>query len=71
MREIKSHPWFLENLPKESIKEAQDVNYTKENPITSLQSIEEIMNIVEEAKILATTSSSDQLDDLTEALKKM
>jgi hypothetical protein len=58
-------------LPKESIKEAQDVNYTKENPITSLQSIEEIMNIVEEAKILATTSSSDQLEDLTETLKKM
>jgi hypothetical protein len=47
------------------------VNYTKENPITSLQSIEEIMNIVEEAKILATTSSSDQLEDLTETLKKM
>ncbi|XP_045825589.1 serine/threonine-protein kinase SAPK7-like isoform X2 [Trifolium pratense] len=71
MREIKSHPWFLENLPKESIKEAQDVNYTKENPIYFLQSIEEIMNIIEEAKILATTSSSDQLEDLTEALKKM
>ncbi|GAU18722.1 hypothetical protein TSUD_80100 [Trifolium subterraneum] len=71
MREIKSHPWFLENLPKESIKEAQDVNYKKENPISSLQSIEEIMNIVEEAKILATTSSSEQLEDLTEALKKM
>ncbi|KAK2384474.1 serine/threonine-protein kinase SRK2A [Trifolium repens] len=72
MREIKSHPWFLENLPKESIKEAQEVNYIKENiPTSCLQSIEEIMNIVEEAKILATTSSSDQLDDLTEALKKM
>lgn len=71
MREIKSHPWFLVNLPKESTKEAQDVFNIEENRISSLQSIEEIMNIVDEAKTLPTTSSSDQLEDLAEALKKM
>lgn len=71
MREIKSHPWFLVNLPKESTKEAQDVFNIEENRISSLQSIEEIMNIVDEAKTLPTTSSSDQLEDLVETLKKM
>lgn len=60
MREIKSHPWFLENLPKEA---------RKEDPISCVQSIEEIMSIVDEAKALPTTSSSDQLEDLVEALK--
>ncbi|XP_050894889.1 serine/threonine-protein kinase SRK2A isoform X3 [Lathyrus oleraceus] len=60
MREIKSHPWFLEKLPKEA---------TKEDPISCVQSIEEIMSIVDEAKALPTTSSSDQLEDLVEALK--
>lgn len=71
MREIKSHPWFLVNLPKESTKEAQDVFNIEENRISSLQSIEDIMNIVDEAKTLPTTSSSDQLEDLVETLKKM
>jgi len=71
MREIKSHPWFLVNLPKESRKEVQDVFNIEENRISSLQSIEEIMNIVDEAKTLPTVSSSDQLEDLAEALKKM
>ncbi|CAK8578685.1 unnamed protein product [Lathyrus sativus] len=69
MREIKSHPWFLENLPKEATKEDEDVNYIKENPITCLQSIEEIMNIVDEAKAIPSTSSLDQLEDLVKAFK--
>lgn len=65
MREIKSHAWFLKDLPKESTKGGQDVYYS------SLQTIEEIMNILDEAKNLPETSSRDQLEDLAEALKKM
>ncbi|XP_029127399.1 serine/threonine-protein kinase SRK2A-like isoform X2 [Cajanus cajan] len=57
MKEIKSHPWFLKNLPKELREEAQDVYYSEENAKSSLQSIEEIMNIVNEAKTTPAASS--------------
>lgn len=69
MREIKSHPWFLEKLPEESTKEGEHVDYIKENSITCLQSIEEIMRIVDEAKTIPSTSSLDQLEDSLEAFK--
>lgn len=69
MRKIKSYPWFLKNFQEESTKEVEDVNYIKENTTTCLQSIEEIINIVDEAKTLPTTSSSDQLEDLVETFK--
>ncbi|XP_050372267.1 serine/threonine-protein kinase SRK2H-like [Argentina anserina] len=51
MKEIKKHPWFLKNLPRELTETAQDVYYRKENPSFSHQSIEDILKIVEEAKI--------------------
>ncbi|XP_059313574.1 serine/threonine-protein kinase SRK2A isoform X3 [Lycium ferocissimum] len=50
IKEIKSHPWFLKNLPMELTEAAQAAYYRKENPALSLQSVEEIMKIVEEAK---------------------
>lgn len=50
IKEIKSHPWFLKNLPRELTDTAQAMYYRKENPTFSLQSSEEIMKIVEEAK---------------------
>ncbi|CAI8591551.1 unnamed protein product [Vicia faba] len=50
IKEIKSHAWFLKNLPRELTEMAQAVYYKKENPTYSLQSIEDIMSIVEEAK---------------------
>lgn len=71
MKEIKSHPWFLMNLSEELTKGVQDIYNIKENPTSSLQSTEEIMNIINEAKTLPATSNSDQLEDLTEALKNM
>ncbi|KAL2343164.1 hypothetical protein Fmac_004449 [Flemingia macrophylla] len=61
MKEIKSHPWFLENLPKELREESQEVYYREENSKSSLQSIEEIMNIVEEAKTTPAASSDSIL----------
>ncbi|XP_076957923.1 serine/threonine-protein kinase SRK2A-like [Bidens hawaiensis] len=51
LKEIKSHPWFLKNLPRELTETAQAAYYRKENPTFSPQSVEEIMKIVEEARV--------------------
>jgi serine/threonine-protein kinase SRK2 len=64
MSEIKSHPWFLKNLPRELKEEAQAAYYIRRggevaggatstsnaNVFSSLQSVEEIMRIVQEAQ---------------------
>ncbi|MBA0730160.1 hypothetical protein Goshw_001098 [Gossypium schwendimanii] len=51
LKEIKNHPWFLKNLPRELTDTAQAAYYQSDNPTFSLQSIDEIMKIVEEARI--------------------
>ncbi|KAI3803888.1 hypothetical protein L1987_32052 [Smallanthus sonchifolius] len=51
LKEIKSHPWFLKNLPRELTEPAQAAYYRKENPTFSPQSVEDIMKIVEEARV--------------------
>ncbi|KAJ8428954.1 hypothetical protein Cgig2_003285 [Carnegiea gigantea] len=58
IKEIKSHPWFLKNLPRELTEAHQAAYYRRENPTFSLQSVEEIMQIVEEAKKTAPVSRS-------------
>ncbi|KAA8530865.1 hypothetical protein F0562_005511 [Nyssa sinensis] len=58
IKEIKSHPWFLKNLPRELTEAAQTKYYRKENPSFSLQSVEDIMKIVEEAKTPPPASRS-------------
>ncbi|XP_006652300.1 serine/threonine-protein kinase SAPK7 [Oryza brachyantha] len=52
IREIRNHPWFLKNLPRELTEAAQAMYYKKDNsaPTFSVQSVEEIMKIVEEAR---------------------
>ncbi|XP_047333660.1 serine/threonine-protein kinase SRK2A-like [Impatiens glandulifera] len=50
IKDIKSHPWFLKNLPRELTEAAQGLYYKRENPTFSIQSVEDIMKIVEEAK---------------------
>ncbi|CAD5195962.1 serine/threonine-protein kinase SAPK7 [Musa acuminata AAA Group] len=52
IREIRNHPWFLKNLPRELTEAAQAQYYKRDNdaPTYSLQSIEEIMRIVGEAR---------------------
>lgn len=68
MSEIKSHPWFLKNLPRELKEEAQAAYYSRRGDagasasnngnapaataFSSLQSVEEIMRIVQEAQTL-------------------
>ncbi|KAK6131893.1 hypothetical protein DH2020_034366 [Rehmannia glutinosa] len=58
IKEIKSHPWFLKNLPRELTDVAQAQYYRRENPTYSLQTVEEIMKIVEEAKAPPPASRS-------------
>jgi serine/threonine-protein kinase SRK2 len=58
IKEIKSHPWFLKNLPRELTEAAQAMYYRRENPTFSLQSVEEIMKIMEEEKIPPLVSRS-------------
>ncbi|KAG5029869.1 hypothetical protein JHK87_013383 [Glycine soja] len=50
LKEIKNHPWFLKNLPRELTESAQAVYYQRGNPSFSVQSVEEIMKIVGEAR---------------------
>ena len=58
IKEIKSHPWFLKNLPRELTEPAQAMYYKKENPGFSLQSVQDITKIVEEARIPPPASRS-------------
>ena len=58
IKEIKTHPWFLKNLPRELTEIAQAAYYRKTNPTYSVQSIEDIAKIVEEAKAPPPTSRS-------------
>ncbi|KAF9624794.1 hypothetical protein IFM89_014082 [Coptis chinensis] len=44
--EIKKHPWFLKNLPKEL--EVDKTNYEGANSNQHLQSVEEVMRIIQE-----------------------
>lgn len=55
--EIKKHPWFLKNLPRELTETAQAVYYKRDNstPTYSLQSVEDIMKIVKQARSPSTT----------------
>nr|CAA06503.1 protein kinase [Craterostigma plantagineum] len=58
IKEIKSHLWFLKNLPRELTEVAQAAYFRRDNPTYSLQSEEEIMKIVEEAKVPPQASRS-------------
>jgi serine/threonine-protein kinase SRK2 len=52
IREIRNHPWFLKNLPRELTEAVQAKYYKKDNsaPTFSDQTVDEIMKIVEEAR---------------------
>ncbi|XP_074358302.1 serine/threonine-protein kinase SAPK3-like [Apium graveolens] len=54
--EIKKHPWFLKNLPRELV-EGEKTNYGETDRDKQLQSIDEIMQIIQEAKIPGETGS--------------
>ncbi|KAF9601439.1 hypothetical protein IFM89_020206 [Coptis chinensis] len=50
IKEIKSHPWFLKNLPRELTETAQAIYYKRDDPSFSLQTVDDIMKIVGEAR---------------------
>uniref|UniRef100_A0A0D9WGX2 non-specific serine/threonine protein kinase n=1 Tax=Leersia perrieri TaxID=77586 RepID=A0A0D9WGX2_9ORYZ len=64
MQEIKNHPWFLKNLPRELTEEAQSVYFTKNDnvPAFSDQTSVEIMTIVEEAQRIPKLSGDGYYD---------
>ncbi|GKF05486.1 serine/threonine-protein kinase SAPK3-like protein, partial [Tanacetum coccineum] len=48
--EIKKHPWFLKNMPKDLV-EGEKTNYENANRDLSLQSVDEINRIIEDATV--------------------
>ena len=58
MSEIKSHPWFLKDLPKEML-EGFEQGYSHDNGDDSLQSEEDILRIIKEAKVVGTKESKE------------
>jgi len=60
MMEIKSHPWFLKNLPRELTETAQAMYYKRDNRVPSYsdQTSEEIMKIVQDARTMPKLSRS-------------
>ncbi|KAL6592919.1 hypothetical protein ACP70R_049215 [Stipagrostis hirtigluma subsp. patula] len=58
MKEIKSHPWFLKNLPRELTETAQAMYYRRNSsaPSYSEQTSEEILKIVQEARTMPKSS---------------
>ncbi|KAK8946947.1 Serine/threonine-protein kinase SAPK7 [Platanthera zijinensis] len=61
VNEIKRHPWFLKNLPRELTEASQAVYYRRDAasaPIYSLQAVDDIMKVVREARIRAPSSKS-------------
>jgi serine/threonine-protein kinase SRK2 len=72
IREIRNHPWFLKNLPRELTEAAQAKYYKKDNsaPIYSDQTVEEIMKIIKEARTPPKSSAPDS-DGRRKKSKKM
>ncbi|XP_008456158.2 serine/threonine-protein kinase SRK2H-like isoform X2 [Cucumis melo] len=58
MKEIKCHPWFLKNLPRELTEAGQALFCMRGVPAFSKQSVEEIMKIVGEARKPLSPSST-------------
>ncbi|WOL12718.1 serine/threonine-protein kinase SAPK7-like isoform X2 [Canna indica] len=61
IRDIRNNPWFLKNLPKSLSEAAQAMYYKRDQvgpPKLSLQSVDEIMKIVEEASSTAQPSTT-------------
>ncbi|KAG7567355.1 Protein kinase domain [Arabidopsis thaliana x Arabidopsis arenosa] len=58
LKEIKSHPWFLKNLPRELKESAQAIYYQRNVNLINFspQRVEEIMKIVGEARTIPNLS---------------
>ncbi|CAA7027832.1 unnamed protein product [Microthlaspi erraticum] len=58
LKEIRSHPWFLKNLPRELKESAQAIYYQRNVNLTNFspQRVEEIMKIVGEARTIPNLS---------------
>lgn len=54
---IRKHPWFLKKLPRE-LADGEKLNYGDKDSEQPAQAVEEIMRIIQEAKILAQGSEA-------------
>ncbi|KAK9076602.1 hypothetical protein SSX86_004938 [Deinandra increscens subsp. villosa] len=65
--EIKKHPWFLKNMPKELV-EGEKTNYENANRDQTLQSVDEVNRIIQEAKVPgeggSTTATGGAMTDV-------
>lgn len=71
--EIKKHPWFIKNCPKDLV-EGEKTSYKEKESDKQVQSEEEIMQIIQEARIpgeankdaehAETLEDDDEDDDL-------
>lgn len=57
--EIKKHPWFLKNLPKDLIDVEKACSKEEPDPDQQQQSVEEIMRIIQEANVPGETSKTE------------
>ncbi|KAJ4963109.1 hypothetical protein NE237_023048 [Protea cynaroides] len=64
--EIKNHPWFLKNLPRGTTESVQAIYPQKDSPRFSLQSEEEIMKMVEEARTVPSASRTISVTSIDE-----
>uniref|UniRef100_I1PVX0 Protein kinase domain-containing protein n=1 Tax=Oryza glaberrima TaxID=4538 RepID=I1PVX0_ORYGL len=64
MQEIKNHPWFLKNFPRELTEEAQSIYFTKNDyfPTFSAQTSGEIMTFMEEAQKIPKSFGDGYID---------
>jgi serine/threonine-protein kinase SRK2 len=56
--EIKQHPWFLKNLLRD-ILEREKASFKEKEPVAPTQSVDQIMQIVQEAKTPGDMSNVD------------
>lgn len=77
MKEIKSHPWFLKNLPRELTEEAQSAYYRRSSSVPSFskQTTQEIMAISQDARKVPRSlrldyGYGDEISDEEEKIEK-
>lgn len=65
MLEIKQHPWFLKNMPREVVENDRKCSKKSEKEEITSQSVDEIMRIVREARI-PYSIDADDVDEIEE-----
>lgn len=70
IREIKSHPWFLKNLPRELTEAAQAKYYRRENPSLLRESTEAAQAKYSKEKLGLSHQSIEEIMKIVEEAKR-